>query len=151
MSEQGSSALPGADEIEFDQREFPLVVVRFAPNVTDDGLGAYLARLTANLDRAEREGRMMGLLFDATRSGMLNATQRRRQADWTRDYFIRSRRWCVGFAFVIHSKVIRGLLEAILWLSPLPSPHVVVSSEEEARAWLLDRLDHLDHLDHLEG
>lgn len=41
---------------------------------------------------------------------------------------------------MIDSPIVRGALTAILWLSPLPQPHLVTASMAEAERWTLDKL-----------
>lgn len=43
-------------------------------------------------------------------------------------------------AFVLASPLVRGLLTAILWISPMPAPHEIVATVAEAEAWLNERL-----------
>ena len=52
----------------------------------------------------------------------------------------KSAAYCAGYAFVIDSAVVRGILTAILWLAPMPAPHVVVSTVEEGERWLREKL-----------
>ena len=45
----------------------------------------------------------------------------------------------LGVALVISSPVVRGMLKAILWMQPMPQPHVVCATVEEGLAWLRAR------------
>ncbi len=126
--------------ITFDDSEFPLVRVTFEGDPSEGDFDRYLGDLQKNLDRCERLDRRSGVLLDASRSGPVSASMRKKQAEWTRTHFDRSARYVVGYAFVIHSPVVRGILTAILWLAPLPSPHTVTNTVREAEEWLRDRL-----------
>lgn len=122
-------------EYQFDDSHHPLVVVRFLGVLTDDQFAQYLDDLTRNLERRQKTV----VILDARRSGATPAAQRRMQADWLKEYEPLLRQYTLGTAFVISSRVVRGILTAILWVQPLPSEHVVVSTLAEALAWASER------------
>lgn len=127
---------PRASAIEFDERRWPLVRVTFRGTAADDVFDAYLARMSALVRRGER----IATVLDARRAGGTPAVQRRKQAAWQAHHADELRKNVVGTAFVIDLPIIRGVLTAILWLSPLPQPHVVVATLDEADRWALERL-----------
>jgi hypothetical protein len=49
------------------------------------------------------------------------------------------RKYSLGAALVITSPVVRGMLKALLWMQPMPQPHIVCGTTEEALRWLRDR------------
>jgi hypothetical protein len=109
-------------------REWPLVRVTYVDTVDDARFEAYVAEQAGLLDRKEP----YVILFDARASGMPSAKQRQRMAEYMREREAELRRLCKRGVFVISSPLIRGALTAILWLQPLPFPHEVVSSMEDA-------------------
>lgn len=114
--------------ITVDSSSWPLVRVTYIDSVDDARFDAYVREQAALLERREP----YVILFDATESGMPNARQRQRMAEYSRDHEEELRRYCKRGVFVIPNSVIRGALTAILWVQPLPFPHSVVSSVSEA-------------------
>lgn len=113
---------------QIDDSRWPLVVVRFDGAMSDPEFEKYLAGVTEILER----GSTNYLIFDTTKSAAPTAKQRKRQADWITEHTAMIKRHSAGTAYVIPSALLRGMLTAILWLSPSPVEHVVVSTMREA-------------------
>ncbi|MBX3245637.1 MAG: hypothetical protein KF901_00500 [Myxococcales bacterium] len=111
-----------------DSEAWPLVRVTYVGAVDDAAFERYLDEQAALLDRRAP----YVILFDARRSGMPSAKQRQRMAEYMRDRNAEIARYCKKGVFVISSPLIRGALTAILWLQPLPFPHDVVATLDEA-------------------
>lgn len=129
-----------AATIQFDHSRWPLVVVTHHGAPTDEEFEIYLGKLKDNLDRAVREKKKTALIFDATHASGSSAKQRQRQAAWMKQHEAPSRLHSAGYAFVIPSTIVRGALTAILWLSPMPAPYVVVATLAEAESFCLKML-----------
>lgn len=114
--------------ITVDSSEWPLVRVTYVDTVDDKAFDAYVAQQVEVLDRREP----YVILFDARRSGIPTARQRQKIAQFTKDREHDLKRYCKKGVFVIPNPLVRGALTAILWLQPLPFPHDVVASIEEA-------------------
>ncbi|GAB4207499.1 MAG: hypothetical protein OHK0013_25190 [Sandaracinaceae bacterium] len=123
--------------IHVDDTRHPLVVVTFEGDVTDAEFVRYLAEMES---RVLVRRRLSATVFDATKAGATSARQRRMQAEWMEKNEEALARYSAGSAFVITSPLVRGTLTAILWLKPLPVPHVVVGTFAEAEQWCRDRL-----------
>ena len=126
--------------IQFDHSRWPLVVVTHHGAPTDAEFDEYLVKLKDNLDRAVRERMKTVLIFDATHATSSSAKQRQRQAAWMKQHEAPSRLHSAGYAFVIPSTIVRGALTAVLWLSPMPAPYVVVATFAEAQAFCMKML-----------
>ena len=122
--------------IEEDESRFPLVVIRFNGVASDAEFEGYLDRQSARIARDQ----VNAIVIDARRAGATPAKQRRRQAQWMREHAATLARWSVGTAFVIDSAMVRGLLTAILWVQPMPTPHVIVTTMEQAESWARAKL-----------
>jgi hypothetical protein len=120
---------------EVDDSRFPLVIVRYRGLLDDEAFEAYLQRLQEVRSRGPNVA-----VLDATHAGYLPASQRRRQAEWLREHAGMMRDNSLGTAFVIPSTLIRGVLTAILWIVPMPGPHVVVETHEQGEEWARARL-----------
>jgi hypothetical protein len=117
----------------------PLVRVTYDGEITDAAFRLHLNEYAELIRRGQR----YGVIFDATRAARPSATQRRMMASFMTEHRADLARLCVGGAFVITSPLIRGAMTAILWISPMPFPHVVVASEAEALGWVRSRLSEL--------
>jgi hypothetical protein len=125
-----------ATPIRIDESELPLLLVTFEGAATDAEFEAYLAAMSALLER-----RMItATVLDARRASGAGAAQRRRQAEWMKEHAALMRQYSAGTAFVIESALVRGVLTAILWLQPMESPHIVVATLSVARVWAKQRL-----------
>lgn len=122
--------------IEFDDTQWPLVIVTFEGVSTEPEFDDYLRRMSGYLARKET----IATVLDATRAGPTPPTQRRKQAEWMRENEAVLRRQSAGTAFVISSAVVRGVLTAILWLQPIPQEHVVVATRAEGIRWAREQL-----------
>jgi hypothetical protein len=113
-----------------------LLLVTFEGTTSDAAFEDYLRRYGQALE----SGGKRVVIIDALAAAVPSASQRKRQADWQRQHHQLLVSQALGFAFIISSSLVRGGLTAILWLSPLPSPHHVASSREEAMAWAAEKL-----------
>ncbi len=116
-----------------EEEYLPVIRIQHLGATTDEDFARYLTTLHASL-YSPRAGKRL-LVIDATECAPTPATQRRLQAQWMKEHADRIRRYTVGVAFVIPSGLIRGMLTAIFWIQPLPSPHEVCATLEQALAW----------------
>lgn len=117
--------------LDIDESRYPIALMAFHGVFTDAYFDEYLAKLT---EIARRPG-TRALIYDIRDSGMVPAAQRRKQADWMARYELLTRAGTAGMAFVIDSPILRGILTAILWMSPMACPHTVVATLPEAYSW----------------
>jgi hypothetical protein len=122
--------------ITIDESLKPIYVVSFEGVPNDAEFEAYLKRLGAITERPDDKA----LLFDATRTGNTPPSQRKRMAEWMKQYDALIRERTAGCAFVLPSAIQRGILTAILWLQPMACPHAIVGTREEALAWVRKEL-----------
>lgn len=118
--------------ITVDPSAWPLVRVTYIDSVDDATFDAYVREQAALLERREP----YVILFDARNSGMPNARQRQRMAEYSREHEADLKKYCKRGVFVISSSVVRGALTAIFWVQPLPFPHDVVATMAEAEKLL---------------
>jgi hypothetical protein len=113
-----------------------IMLVTFDGGVTDEQFEDYLRGMSKNLQRRTRTV----TILDARRAVRTPPKQRKRQADWLIENDLLLKQFSAGSAFVITSPIVRGVMTAILWISPLPTPHTVVGTLSEAELWASDRL-----------
>jgi len=121
--------------IEVDDRYWPLVVFRFSGEVSLPELNEYLERQDELLSRKQ----MMGSIVLTDNLRMWEAAVLRRQAEWIKQHLEALRRYSIGVGLIIQSPVVRGMLKAVLWIQPMPQPHLVCATVEEALTWLRPR------------
>ena len=119
-----------------DESRWPLVVVTFDGDATDDEYRAYMNERTAQLARREKHA----TILDGRTCGAMPPSQRKMQADWQREHAELVRQYTLGLAFLIQSPVLRGVLTAVLWMQPLSAPHHVAGTWPEAERWTIERL-----------
>lgn len=124
--------------IEFDERDWPLLVIRFDGTPTDAEFAAYLSRYEKYLERSDRYGLS---LVTKPSAPMTKAKHARMQAAWINEHFDRLRDRCVGLAFVLPSPMTRGVLKAILSMQRLPVQHSVHATESDAHDWIRAQLE----------
>lgn len=124
--------------IHIDQSCLPLIVIKYDGPTTDENFEAYLATLYQSMTASKAGPRV--LLQDATLAYPITARQRKRQADWMKEYSELIARMTLGCAFVIPSSLMRGVLTAIFWLQPLPCPHELSANMAEGLSWCEQKL-----------
>jgi hypothetical protein len=97
---------------------------------------AYISEFETLLERNER----FAAVFDARHARPLDVRLVEKKAKWMDDNAQRLKRLNVGIAFVIPSPMIRGVLQAILWLHPIPQPYNVCDAMPQALDWIARRL-----------
>ena len=122
------------------EKQGPLIITTFWGKATDAEYAAYLDEMTAIIERTRHQPQRQVVINDTTRWLNSNAVQRRMQADWMLKYDAEMRFKTAGVAFVITSSLVRAGLNAIFWFAPLPCPHKIVATLEEAVAWAEEAL-----------
>lgn len=122
--------------IEIDESKFPLVVITYQGQSSDAEFEAFLETFTRV---CMREG-AKAFLFDARLSQGAPPSQRQRMAQWMMNDMSKARSGFACIAFVFHSAVVRGVLTAIFWLTPLKLRHGIFSDIDEARTFCLEQI-----------
>ena len=123
--------------IKLDRSEWPVIIVRFDGIASDAEFMRYLEETRACL----QPGKRTVTVLDAREPTGATQHQRRMQADWMKQHRALIQECSAGIAFVLNSPVVRGVLTAIMWLTPLPVPHRIFADIEDARTWSRRRLD----------
>jgi hypothetical protein len=121
--------------IHIDDTYWPLIVFRFSGQVSMAELDNYLKWQAEMVARCLPNASLV--LTENLR--MWEMPVLRKQAMWIKEHEQLLRKYSLGAALVITSPVVRGMLKALLWMQPMPQPHFVCSSPEEALVWLRDR------------
>lgn len=125
------SALDQRSALVVDESAFPLVRIRWAGALDDEGFDQYLAACETFLEY----GSIFAIVLDATAAASLTGAQRERQSAWFSAMKIPLRERCAGLAMVIAKPWVRRLLAALRLVSPLPCPSHLAPTVEDAEAW----------------
>jgi hypothetical protein len=122
--------------IGWDAQKSPLLVCRFPSEWTDQEFENGMVELLDILAKAER----VGLVSDTTGSGKPTAKQRRFTADSIarNEELFRTR--VAGWAVVVDSPVVRGIVTAITWIHSPPFPLIMLPTVREAEEWVRTQL-----------
>lgn len=119
----------------------PLTLMRPAGAPSDEELVETLLRITQFLEEEAREQRRGVIIMDMSRADALRASQRRIASDWMRDNNHRYKHVAIGTALIIASSIVRGVLTALLWVTPIDMPHDIFSNLDDAVRWAIKRFD----------
>ena len=96
---------------------------------------AYNAVLTRIMTH-EFRGVRRGVVLDAKHFTKQTAMHRKLAADWMAEHEALLKKTTMGVALVFDNALMRGALQAVLWMQPMPVPHRVFSTMEEAEGWV---------------
>jgi len=122
--------------IQFDDQEAGILKITFEGMADTRQFADYLETVSRRL----AQQRPYIVVLDARYAERTPAMQRKMQADWIASHRPELEQYCAGTVFVISSPLVRGALTAILWLQPLPSPHIVVGTLPAALDWARARV-----------
>lgn len=119
----------------FDETRWPLVVIpspgsRDPESIDQDSF--YEA-----FHRFREKGKRAYLIHDLRNVQRMDARRRRRFAEWAKLHSPTARELIIGYAVLIDSKIMAGVVTAVLWLLRPPCPMKVFSNPTDAEAWLL--------------
>lgn len=116
--------------IEISDEYRPLYRVTWRSAAPMHEFQAYLDAMLADMRRSDATSRI--IIQDSRFAPGLDAQQRRMKADWIKEHEDLLRQRAMAIVFVYSSTLLRGMMTAILWLSPLPMPHFVCPTLEDA-------------------
>jgi hypothetical protein len=116
-----------------DVSRWPLVVVRVDDGpTTKEHVAAFVASQRAMLARREP----FVEIADAMNASVISAVERRLLADWLKESEPLAAPLCVGIGVLVSSPIVRGALNAVLWLKSPVYPMHVCSSDDDAVSFL---------------
>ncbi|HEY8086186.1 MAG TPA: hypothetical protein VIF09_00020 [Polyangiaceae bacterium] len=116
--------------------DWPIVLIEFPEDrVNDAALHAMFHHVEELMREAEATREKLFVITDLTRmSHLAPASQRKYSGEWIQRTGMLARTATVGGAQVTPSSILRGLVTAIFWLKPPPTPAIFVATREEAIA-----------------
>lgn len=122
--------------ITIDDSQRPIFVVRMEGTLTDEGLTAH----HAEIDRVIAEhAAPFCLIYDVRTPGM-SGSQRDAQIAWIKRFQANHASQNRGVAFVLASRVARGVVRGLHWAASPSYAYEVTGELEGAHAWCRKRL-----------
>jgi hypothetical protein len=121
-------------QIQVTRSDWPIVLIEFPEKrVTDADLHAVLEYVESLLHEAKRNKEKVFVITDLTAMREITpASQRQFSAEWIKRTASLNRAASVGGATVTPSAILRGIITAVYWLQPSPSPTFPVATRHEA-------------------
>jgi len=118
----------------FDETRWPLVTIaspggRDPEAIDQDSFYEEFHRFSERNERAF-------FVHDLRGVQRMDAARRRRFVEWAQLHSPTARKLIIGYAVVIDSKLMAGVVTAVLWLMRPPAPMRVFSNLADAEAWL---------------
>jgi hypothetical protein len=118
----------------FDETRWPLIVIpspggRDPESIDQDSF-------YDEFHRFREKGRRAFFIHDLRDVQRMDARRRRRFVEWAKLHSPTARDLIIGYAVLIDSKLMAGVVTAVLWLFRPPCPMKVFSNPADAEAWL---------------
>ncbi len=128
-----------------DTSRWPLVVVRVdgAPT-TREHVMEFIASQRAMLERNEA----FVEIADAMDARVVSALERKLLADWLRESEVQAKSLCVAMGVLVSSPLVRGAMNAVLWLKSPDFPMHVCSADADVVAFLRDAVERDGRIPH---
>jgi hypothetical protein len=121
-------------QIRVAKSDWPIVLIEFpVKRVTDADLQAVLGYVESLLNEAVKNKEKVFVITDLTVMREITpASQRQFTAEWIKRTASLNRAASVGGATVTPSAILRGIITAVYWLQPSPSPTFPVATRHDA-------------------
>ncbi|MDH3201158.1 MAG: hypothetical protein OEM15_09715 [Myxococcales bacterium] len=118
----------------FDETRWPLVIIpspggRDPESIDQDTFYEEFHRFSERDERAF-------FVHDLRGVQRMDAGRRRRFVQWAKLHSPTARKLVIGYAVLTNSKLMAGVVTAVLWLMRPPAPMKVFSNLADAEAWL---------------
>jgi hypothetical protein len=119
----------------------PLTLMRPTGTPSDQELIDTLQSITDFIESEARLQRRGIMIVDMSRAEALRAGQRRMASDWMKKNNQRFKHVAIGTALIIASSLVRGVLTALFWVTPMDMPYEIFSNLDDAVRWAIKRFD----------
>jgi len=116
-----------------DATRWPVLVVQRLSETIEDA--ALLVALETSAQMIDERGGYYSLVLDNRLARNMSATQRKLIAADMLKHAERTRRLCLGTAFVFDSALMRGILTAVFWLRQPETQTRIFADIDEAVSW----------------
>ena len=118
----------------FDETRWPLVIIHSPGDRGPESIDQ--DSFYAEFDRFRAKGERGFFIHDLRGVQRMDAARRRRFVDYAKLHSATARKLIVGYAVIVNSKLMAGVVTAVLWLLRPPCPMKVLSNQPDAEAWL---------------
>ncbi len=118
----------------FDETRWPLVIIPSPGGMDSESIDQ--DSFYAEFRRFSERGERTFFVHDLRGVQRMDARRRRRFVQWAKLHSPTARELIVGYAVLINSKLMGGVVTAVLWLMRPPCPMKVFSNPADAEAWL---------------
>lgn len=123
----------------FNYDRWPLVIIP-SPGTTEPSL-VDSGSIYDEFEHFLEMGQPAGFIHDLRGVQRMDASRRRRFVEFIESHTELVRVLIDGYAVLVDSKVMAGVVTAVLWLVPPPCPMKMFTNEADAVAWLQARRD----------
>jgi hypothetical protein len=129
--------------LRLDTFDWPIVLLDFPEHRLEEGaLASALTQVEHLLREGEASGEKSFQITDMTRiQTMPGAPERKYAGEWMKRTAPLQLRASVGAANVTPSTIVRGIVTAVHWFQPPPTPTVFVATRREAMIAAMKRLE----------
>lgn len=132
---QGSgNSRSNASPFVMDARQWPFV--RITSPLSDVNVDSFFEIIDSCLEKRT----VFGSLHDIRGLPALDALQRKKFSDYIKRRGPLLQRFIAAHGVVVRSNIERGIVTAVLWVSPVPFPVRVFDSTIEAEKWVRDQI-----------
>ncbi len=138
ISRKESDAFPAVD---VTRELVPVLIVKTYGPPRLDRMLATNEWIKRQLSGARAEGSKLAVVLDVSgRRGRPTTEQQRAMAAWLRTNDELLDQACAGWAMIVTSPILRGVLTAITWFSPFPCPMKVHATLDGGASWCIEML-----------
>lgn len=131
----------GVAAVDVTRELIPVMIVKTYGPPRLEWMNATNQWIRRQLCEARAEGSKLAVVLDVSgRRGRPTTEQQRAMAAWLETNHELLEQACAGWAMVVTSPVLRGVLTAITWFSPFPCPMKVHSTVDGGAAWCIEML-----------
>ncbi|PTL84558.1 hypothetical protein [Vitiosangium sp. GDMCC 1.1324] len=128
--------MPSASHFEFDDSQWPLLIIRIPRTPTADEMEEYLARRLEYMKRHEHHV----ILYDTRELRLASNAMNQRQVEWLRKHDELILETLLGAVVIITSPLNRLTASAIMHFKKPTTPYSIASSMPDAVRWAADCL-----------
>lgn len=129
--------------INIDTSRKGIVLVTFKGEIDDALFAAHLADMTSRL---QTHSKRVVVVDGTARGGSVPSSQRRMQAEWMKANEKTLKAVTLCTVFVINSSIVRGILTAIFWIQPIPTPYKIYPTQKGALHYAQELVDGVNPL-----
>ncbi len=134
FSEPAIEEQPTLFRYQFDEVRWPMVMIHSPRNV-DPELVDY-DTFYAEVDRLLADGRPFTVLHDLRGVRSMGPDRRRRFVEYANSHMASVKQLICGYAVLLDSQIMRGVVTAVLWFVRPPMPMKVFTNQADAEDWL---------------